>query len=64
MGPLQSSREGGPATRVSDALEFLLIFPHGSAPLDERLQTLVGVFQSHELVEIDVLSPLEGILKT
>ena len=46
------------------AASILLIFPHGSAALDERLQALVGVFQSHELVQIDILRCLQSILKT
>ena len=55
--------------RVAHALcaleqESLLVFPHGSAALDECFQTLIGIFQCHELVQIDVLRTLEGILKT
>ena len=45
------------------AANVLLIFPHGSAALDERLQAFIGVFQGHELVQIDILRSLKGVLK-
>ena len=53
----------GGALRKCACSQVLLVFPYRRAALNECVQPLAGVFESHQLVEIDILRSLEGILK-